>query len=143
MFLFLLIPVSHQSLIITYFFCFFLSHFHCLLTHLKSMVNHYNHSNAFNFCSICSLPSIIHFLIPLGITFQPDYIYLSSLSDPIFLLLSGTGIKRTFIPMILYINLMTSMNDKKAFYILRQSYTIFFFYFPDYLCTQQNVFPLT
>lgn len=118
---------SGHSIITTFFF------FPCLIfivcsPILKSMANHYNHSNAFNFCSISVYSSIISFPYSPWHNLQPDYIYLSSLSDPIFLLLSGTGIKRTFIPMILYINLMTSMNDKKAFYILRQSYTIFFFF---------------
>ena len=47
--------------------------------------------------------------------------------------------------MVLYINLMTSMNNKKAFDILRQSYTILFFNFPDsFLAVRsKNFFPFT
>ena len=147
-FFFCFIPVLHiRSLCYYHLFFFFCLIFIVCSPSLKSIANHFNHSNAFNFCSISVYSAIISFLYSPWHNLQPDCIYLSTLSDPVWLLLSGTGRKRTFIPMVLDINLMTSMNNKKAFDILRQSYTIlfFFFNFPESFLAilSKNVFPLT
>lgn len=128
-FFFCFIPVLHIWSLCYYHLFFFYLIFIVCSPSLKSMANHFNHSNAFNFCSISVYSAIISFPYSPWHNLQPDCIYLSTLSDPVLLLLSGTGRKRTFIPMVLYINLMTSMNNKKAFDILRQSYTILFFFF--------------
>lgn len=95
---------------------------------LKSMANHFNCSNAFNLCSISVCSAIISFPYSPWHNLQPDYIHRSTFSDPVPLLWPGTGGERTFIPMVLCVNLMTSMN-KMVFDILRQSYNIFFFTF--------------
>ena len=131
MFLFLFYSsFTHQiTLLLPLIFFFFCLIFIVCSPSLKSIANHFNHSNAFNFCSISVYSAIISFPYSPWHNLQPDCIYLSTLSDPVWLLLSGTGRKRTFIPMVLDINLMTSMNNKKAFDILRQSYTILFFFF--------------
>lgn len=147
MFLFLFYSsFTHQiTLLLPLFFFFLYLIFIVCSPSLKSMANHFNRSNAFNFCSFSVQSAIISFPYSPWHNLQPDCIYLSTLSDPVLFLLSGTGRKRTFITMVLYINLMTSMNNKKAFDILRQSYTILFFNFPDsFLAVRsKNFFPFT
>ena len=105
---------THQiTLLLPLFFFLYLIFIVCSPS-LKSMANHFNRSNAFNFCSISVQSAIISFPYSPWHNLQPDCIYLRTLSDPVLLLLSGTGRKRTFITVALYINLMTSMNNKKV-----------------------------
>lgn len=95
------------------------SHLFVSLSHssisLKSMVNCFNHSSVFNFCSAYVYSAITSFHYSPWHYLKPDCIDPSTYSDPVPMLLIGTGGKKTFTLMVLCINFMTSYEQQEGF----------------------------